>query len=140
MPAGTRGVLRVLAFHHHRVTWTRALVVGDSRLSVTLKATPRRGRPDGELTLTVTTRDAAGKPTAAAVELAVLDRGIHTLGAQGLSGREPLFGVMSASSLSRVSAMSFRWPARTGVGSREETDFQQAMGAVCSPRCPAPRR
>ncbi len=128
MPAGTRGVLRVLAFHHHRVTWTRALVVGDSRLSVTLKATPRRGRPDGELTLTVTTRDAAGKPTAAAVELAVLDRGIHTLGAQGLSGREPLFGVMSAPSLSRVSAMSFRWPARTVVGSREETDFQQAMG------------
>ena len=123
---GVRGLVTLVATRGRKLTRTLVLVLGENSLSVTLEAKPRRSRPGGEVALTITARDGQGKPVAAAVELSVLDRGIYSMGGQGLHGREPLFAQLPGPMLGLLSSTSFRWPAG-GTDTSRDSQFQQAM-------------
>ena len=128
-PPGAYGLTTVTAVRRGRVTRSRVLLLGHSSVTVQLKVTPQRTTPGGEVTLTLTARDGQGKPVAAAMEVAVLDRGIYALSGQGLSGREPLFARLPGPVLERLSSANLRWPTR-GTGALQDPQFQQAMSLL----------
>ena len=94
VPDGVTGMAYVVARAADGVATRRVLVMG-ARIDAQVEAHPQTVAPGEAVDVTVALRDEQGRPTAGAVELAILDAALSDsrLDGAGLLGAEPWFGI-----------------------------------------------